>query len=208
MELQVVDKTGKDTGRKVELATSIFGIDVNDHAIYLDVKQFLANQRQGTHKTKDKSEIVGSTRKLKKQKGTGTARAGSIKSGVFRGGGRFFGPKPRNYSFKLNTKLKQVARRSALTYKANAGDITLLEEVKFDAAKTKDLISLEKALNVTDNKSLFVLADNDKNFYLSSRNLKKSQVLTVNELNTYSVLNADKLIFTENAIAKLNDLLG
>ncbi len=208
MELQVVDKTGKDTGRKVELATSIFGIDVNDHAIYLDVKQFLANQRQGTHKTKDKSEIVGSTRKLKKQKGTGTARAGSIKSGVFRGGGRFFGPKPRNYSFKLNTKLKQVARRSALTYKANAGDITLLEEVKFDAAKTKDFISLEKALNVTDNKSLFVLADNDKNFYLSSRNLKKSQVLTVNELNTYSVLNADKLIFTENAIAKLNDLLG
>jgi large subunit ribosomal protein L4 len=208
MELQVVDKTGKDTGRKVELATSIFGIDVNDHAIYLDVKQFLANQRQGTHKTKDKSEIVGSTRKLKKQKGTGTARAGRIKSGVFRGGGRFFGPKPRNYSFKLNTKLKQVARRSALTYKANAGDITLLEEVKFDAAKTKDLISLEKALNVTDNKSLFVLADNDKNFYLSSRNLKKSQVLTVNELNTYSVLNADKLIFTENAIAKLNDLLG
>lgn len=208
MELQVVDKTGKDTGRKVELATSIFGIDVNDHAIYLDVKQFLANQRQGTHKTKDKSEIVGSTRKLKKQKGTGTARAGSIKSGVFRGGGRFFGPKPRNYSFKLNTKLKQVARRSALTYKANAGDITLLEDVKFDAAKTKDLISLEKALNVTDNKSLFVLADNDKNFYLSSRNLKKSQVLTVNELNTYSVLNADKLIFTENAIAKLNDLLG
>jgi large subunit ribosomal protein L4 len=208
MELQVVDRTGKDTGRKVELATSIFGIDVNDHAIYLDVKQFLANQRQGTHKTKDKSEIVGSTRKLKKQKGTGTARAGSIKSGVFRGGGRFFGPKPRNYSFKLNTKLKQVARRSALTYKANAGDITLLEDVKFDAAKTKDLISLEKALNVTDNKSLFVLADNDKNFYLSSRNLKKSQVLTVNELNTYSVLNADKLIFTENAIAKLNDLLG
>lgn len=208
MELQVVDKTGKDTGRKVELATSIFGIDVNDHAIYLDVKQFLANQRQGTHKTKDKSEIVGSTRKLKKQKGTGTARAGSIKSGVFRGGGRFFGPKPRNYSFKLNTKLKQVARRSALTYKANAGDITLLEEVKFEAAKTKDFISLEKALNVTDNKSLFVLADNDKNFYLSSRNLKKSQVLTVNELNTYSVLNADKLIFTENAIAKLNDLLG
>jgi large subunit ribosomal protein L4 len=208
MELQVVDKTGKDTGRKVELATSIFGIDVNDHAIYLDVKQFLANQRQGTHKTKDKSEIVGSTRKLKKQKGTGTARAGSIKSGVFRGGGRFFGPKPRNYSFKLNTKLKQVARRSALTYKANAGDITLLEDVKFDAAKTKDLISLEKALNVTDNKSLFVLADNDKNFYLSSRNLKKSQVLTVNELNTYSVLNADKLIFTENAISKLNDLLG
>jgi large subunit ribosomal protein L4 len=208
MELQVVDKTGKDTGRKVELATSIFGVDVNDHAIYLDVKQFLANQRQGTHKTKDKSEIVGSTRKLKKQKGTGTARAGSIKSGVFRGGGRFFGPKPRNYSFKLNTKLKQVARRSALTYKANAGDITLLEDVKFDAAKTKDLISLEKALNVTDNKSLFVLADNDKNFYLSSRNLKKSQVLTVNELNTYSVLNADKLIFTENAIAKLNDLLG
>ncbi len=208
MELQVVDKTGKDTGRKVELAASIFGIDVNDHAIYLDVKQFLANQRQGTHKTKDKSEIVGSTRKLKKQKGTGTARAGSIKSGVFRGGGRFFGPKPRNYSFKLNTKLKQVARRSALTYKANDGDITLLEDVKFDAAKTKDFIALEKALNVSDNKSLFVLAENDKNFYLSSRNLKKSQVLTVNELNTYSVLNADKLILTENAVAKLNDLLG
>jgi len=208
MELQVVDKTGKDTGRKVELATSIFGVDVNDHAIYLDVKQFLANQRQGTHKTKDKSEIVGSTRKLKKQKGTGTARAGSIKSGVFRGGGRFFGPKPRDYSFKLNAKLKQVARRSALTYKANDGDITLLEELKFDSAKTKDFISLEKALNVTDNKSLFVLAENDKNLYLSSRNLKKSKVLLVNELNTYSVLNADKLIITENAIAKLNDLLG
>ena len=163
---------------------------------------------KGTHKTKDKSEIVGSTRKLKKQKGTGTARAGSIKSGVFRGGGRFFGPKPRNYSFKLNTKLKQVARRSALTYKAKDGDITLLEDVKFDAARTKDFIALEKALNVTDNKSLFVLAENDKNFYLSSRNLKKSQVLTVNELNTYSVLNADKLILTENAVEKLNDLLG
>ncbi len=208
MELQVVDRTGKDTGRKLELSSSVFGVEVNDHAIYLDVKQYLANQRQGTHKTKDKSEIVGSTRKIKKQKGTGTARAGSIKSGVFRGGGRFFGPKPRDYSFKLNTKLKQVARRSALTYKANGGDITLLEDVKYDGIKTKDFISLEKALNVADAKSLFVLAENDKNLYLSSRNLRKSQVIIVNDLNTYSVLNADKLILTENAVAKLNDLLG
>jgi large subunit ribosomal protein L4 len=208
MELQVVDIKGKATGSAVTLAENVFGVEANDHAIYLDVKQYLANQRQGTHKSKDKSEIVGSTRKLKKQKGTGTARAGSIKSGIFRGGGRFFGPKPRDYSFKLNKKLKDVARRSALSYKAKGEEIILLEDFSFSAPKTKDFLAVTAALNVANTKTLFVLGNEDKNFYLSSRNIKSSQVMNVADVNTYAVLNADKLVLTTSAATKLNELLG
>ena len=208
MELQVVDRTGKDTGRKVELAAGVFGIEANDNAIYLDVKQYLANQRQGTHKSKELNEIKGSTRKIKKQKGTGTARAGSIKSGVFRGGARMFGPKPRDYSFKLNKKLKDLARKSALTYKATEGAIVLLEDSKFETANTKDFLKVYSDLGLSNSKTLFVLADDDKNFYLSSRNVKSSAVINVSDINTYSVLNAQKLVITEKAVSKLNELLG
>jgi large subunit ribosomal protein L4 len=208
MELQVVDRTGKDTGRKVELAAGVFGVEANDNAIYLDVKQYLANQRQGTHKSKELNEIKGSTRKLKKQKGTGTARAGSIKSGVFRGGARMFGPKPRDYSFKLNKKLKDLARKSALTYKATEGAIVLLEDAKFESAKTKDFLKVSSDLGVSSTKTLYVLAEDDKNFYLSSRNVKSSSVINVADINTYQVLNAQKLVITEKAVSKLNDLLG
>jgi large subunit ribosomal protein L4 len=208
MELQVVDRAGKDTGRKVELAEGVFGVEANDNAIYLDVKQYLANQRQGTHKSKELNEIKGSTRKIKKQKGTGTARAGSIKSGVFRGGARMFGPKPRDYSFKLNKKLKDVARKSALSYKATDGAILLLEDSKFESAKTKDFLKLSSDLGLSTTKTLYVLAEDDKNFYLSSRNLKKSSVINVLDINTYQVLNAEKLVITEKAVSKLNELLG
>lgn len=208
MELQVVDRTGKDTGKKVELAAGVFGIEANDHAIYLDVKQYLANQRQGTHKSKELNEIKGSTRKLKKQKGTGTARAGSIKSGVFRGGARMFGPKPRNYSFKLNKKLKDLAKKSALSYKATEGSIILLDNAKFEAAKTKEFLKVTAALGVAGSKNLFVVDAEDKNFFLSSRNVKSSNVISVDDVNTYAVLNAQKLIMTEGAVSKLNELLG
>jgi large subunit ribosomal protein L4 len=208
MELQVVDIKGQATGRAVTLSDAVFGVDANDHAIYLDVKQYLANQRQGTHKSKDKSEIVGSTRKLKKQKGTGTARAGSIKSGLYRGGGRFFGPKPRDYSFKLNKKLKEVAKRSALSYKAKGQEIILIEEPSFSTPKTKEFLNCSSALKVSGSKTLFVLGDDDKNFYLSSRNLSSVQVMNVADVNTYSVLNADKLVLTEAAAVKLNEILG
>ena len=208
MELQVVDRTGKDTGRKVELAANVFGVEANDNAIYLDVKQYLANQRQGTHKSKELNEIKGSTRKIKKQKGTGTARAGSIKSGVFRGGARMFGPKPRDYSFKLNKKLKTVAKRSALSYKALEGAIILLEDSKFESAKTKEFLKVTSDLGLNDTKTLFVLAEDDKNFYLSSRNVKSSKVINVTDINTYAVLDAQKLVISEKAISKLNELLG
>lgn len=208
MELQVVDRTGKDTGRKVELSAGVFGIEVSDNSIYLDVKQYLANQRQGTHKSKELNEIKGSTRKIKKQKGTGTARAGSIKSGVFRGGARMFGPKPRDYSFKLNKKLKDLARKSALTYKATEGAIVLLEDSKFESANTKDFLKVSADLGLDKTKTLYVLAEDDKNFYLSSRNVKFSSVINVSDINTYQVLNAQKLVITENAVSKLNELLG
>jgi large subunit ribosomal protein L4 len=208
MELQVVDRTGKDTGRKVELSAGVFGIEVSDNSIYLDVKQYLANQRQGTHKSKELNEIKGSTRKIKKQKGTGTARAGSIKSGVFRGGARMFGPKPRDYSFKLNKKLKDLARKSALTYKATEGAIVLLEDSKFESANTKDFLKVSADLGLDQTKTLYVLAEDDKNFYLSSRNVKSSSVINVSDINTYQVLNAQKLVITEKAVSKLNELLG
>ena len=177
MKVAVLDITGKDTGRKVELSKDVFGIEPNDHAIYLDVKQYLANQRQGTHKSKERAEISGSTRKIKKQKGTGTARAGSIKSGVFRGGGRMFGPRPRDYSFKLNKNLKRLARKSALSIQANDKNVIVIEDFSFETPKTKNFLDVLKALELDTKKSLFVLGNENANVYLSSRNLKKSKVI-------------------------------
>jgi large subunit ribosomal protein L4 len=208
MKLAVLDITGKDTGRKVELSKDVFGIEPNDHAIYLDVKQFLANQRQGTHKSKERAEIVCSTRKIKKQKGTGTARAGSIKSGVFRGGGRMFGPRPRNYSFKLNKNLKRLARKSALSIQANDKNLVVVEDFNFENPKTKNFTNVLKALNLDSIKSLFVLDVDNNNVYLSSRNLRKSKVINSSEINTYGVLNANKIILTEGALEGINSHLS
>jgi len=200
MELTVLNISGKETGKKVKLKKSIFDIEPNDHAIYLDVKQFMANRRQGTHKAKERSDIQGSTRKIKRQKGTGTARAGSIKSPIFRGGGRTFGPRPRNYGFKLNKKLKQVARKSALTYKAKSKAIVVVEDFNLEAPKTKDYISMLENLKLSDNKSLVVLNEPNKNIYLSSRNLPSSKVMTVSELNTYEIMNATNVVFMESSL--------
>jgi len=208
MEVKVLNVSGKETGAKVQLSESIFGIEPNDHAIYLDVKQYLANQRQGTHKAKQRNEIAGSTRKLYKQKGTGGARAGSIKSPLFNGGGRVFGPQPRDYSFKLNKKLKSLARKSALSYKAKDNSIVVLEDFSFDSIKTKNYIKLVADLNVTDVKTLLVLGTANENVYLSSRNLKKSKVITVDQLNTYDVLNAGKLLLTTGALKTLEEALA
>ena len=208
MEVKVLNLSGKETGAKVQLPESVFGIEPNDHAIYLDVKQFLANQRQGTHKSKQRNEIAGSTRKLYKQKGTGGARAGSVKSPLFNGGGRVFGPQPRDYSFKLNKKLKSLARRSALTYKAQDNNIVIVEDFSFDAVKTKSYVQFVADLNVTDVKTLLVLAAADNNVYLSSRNLKKAKVITVDQLNTYDVLNAGKLLLTAGALKTLEGALA
>lgn len=208
MEVKVLDRSGKETGAKVQLPDAIFGVKPNDHAIYLDVKQYLANQRQGTHKSKERNEIAGSTRKIHKQKGTGGARAGSIKSPIFKGGGRVFGPQPRDYSFKLNKKLKTVARRSALSYKAINNNILVLEDVQFDSIKTKAFIELVTALNIANEKTLLVLPVVDKNIYLSSRNLKKAKVITADQLNTYDVLNAGKLVLTTGAVKKLEEALA
>ena len=205
MEVNVVNVTGKETGAKVQLSESIFGIEPNDHAIYLDVKQYLANQRQGTHKSKQRNEIAGSTRKLYKQKGTGGARAGSIKSPLFNGGGRVFGPQPRDYSFKLNKKLKVLARRSALSYKAKESSIVVLEDFNFDSIKTKNFIQLTADLNVTNEKTLLVLGAANNNVYLSSRNLNKTKVITADQLNTYDVLNAGKLLLTTGALKTLEE---
>jgi large subunit ribosomal protein L4 len=207
MELAVLKHNGEETGRKVTLSEDIFGVEPNDHAIYLDVKQFLANQRQGTHKSKERNEIAGSTKKIKKQKGTGGARAGSIKSPVFRGGGRIFGPRPRNYSFKLNKKLKQVARKSALTYKVRENSLIILENVSFDSPKTKDYIAFLSGLSMTENKTLLVLPEDNKNVYLSSRNLPKAKVVSVNDVNTYDLLNADNLMLCEGSVSILETLL-
>lgn len=200
MEIAVLDLNGKETGRKANLSNSVFAIEPNNHAVYLDVKQYLANQRQGTHKSKERAEISGSTRKIKKQKGTGTARAGSIKSGVFRGGGRMFGPRPRNYTMKLNKNVKRLARRSALSIKANEKSIVVLEDFNFDAPKTKNFTNVLKALDLQNKKSLFVLGDSNNNVYLSSRNLKGSEVITSSELSTYKILNANRVIFLEGAL--------
>jgi large subunit ribosomal protein L4 len=206
MELSIVNITGKDTGKKVTLNDSIFKIEPNDHAIYLDVKQYMANKRQGTHKSKERAEIAGSTRKIKRQKGTGTARAGSIKSPIFRGGGRVFGPKPRDYSFKLNKKVKQLARKSALTLKANDNNIKILEEFNFEAPKTKEFVNLRNNLEVADKKVLLVLSEQNKNIYLSSRNLKDVKVVNVSDLATYDIVNASILLFAENSIEPLHKM--
>jgi large subunit ribosomal protein L4 len=209
MEVNVLNVSGKETGAKVQLPESVFGIEPNDHAIYLDVKQYLANQRQGTHKAKQRNEIAGSTRKLYKQKGTGGARAGSVKSPLFNGGGRVFGPQPRDYSFKLNKKLKSLARKSALSYKAKDNNILVLEDFNFDTIKTKNYIKLQADLNVTNDKTLLVVAGaENNNVYLSSRNLKKTKVISVEQLNTYDVLNAGKLLLTTGAVKTLEEALA
>jgi large subunit ribosomal protein L4 len=205
MEVKVVNISGVETGAKVQLPEAIFGIEPNDHAIYLDVKQYLANQRQGTHKSKQRNEIAGSTRKLHKQKGTGGARAGSIKSPLFNGGGRIFGPQPRDYSFKLNKKLKALARKSALSYKAKDNNIVVLEDFNFDTVKTKNYAKFLADNKVGAEKTLLVLPAVNNNVYLSSRNLKKAKVVTADQLNTYDVLNAGKLLLTTGSVKTLEE---
>ncbi|MBU2997063.1 50S ribosomal protein L4 [Cellulophaga baltica] len=200
MKVAVLDIKGKETGRKVELSDSVFAIEPNKHAVYLDVKQYLAHQRQGTHKAKERAEIAGSTRKIKKQKGTGTARAGSIKSPVFRGGGRIFGPRPKDYKQKLNKNLKRLARKSALTIKSGEKAIVVVEDFNFEAPKTKDFKNVLKSLGLENKKSLFVLGESNNNVYLSSRNLKGSEVVTNSELSTYKILNANSIVLLEGSL--------
>ncbi|MDR1380044.1 MAG: 50S ribosomal protein L4 [Tannerella sp.] len=207
MELNVLNKKGEDTGRTVTLNDAVFGIEPNDHAIYLDVKQHQANCRQGTHKSKERSEITGSTRKLIRQKGSGGARRGDIKSPVLVGGGRVFGPKPRDYSFKLNKKVKVLARKSALSYKAKEDAITVVEDFTLDAPKTKDFVTFMKDLKLDGKKILLVLPENNKSVYLSARNLKSADIVTVSELNTYKVLNAASLLLSESSIAIIEENL-
>lgn len=204
MELSVYNIKGEDTGRKVTLNDSIFGIEPNDHAIYLDVKQYLANQRQGTHKSKERSEISGSTKKLGRQKGGGGARRGDINSPVLVGGARVFGPKPRNYGFKLNKKLKQLARKSALAYKAAQGEIVIVDNIQFDAPKTREFVQMTNNLKINDKKSLVILPEANKFVYLSARNLQKTNVITVSELNTYTILNCNAVVLTEATLAGID----
>ncbi|MDR0393487.1 MAG: 50S ribosomal protein L4 [Puniceicoccales bacterium] len=206
MELSILNIKGEDTGKKVSLNDAVFGIEPNNHAIYLDVKQYMANQRQGTHKAKGRSEVAGSTRKLGRQKGGGGARPGDIKSPVRVGGGRIFGPVPRDYNFKLNKKVKQLARKSALSHKAKDGAITIVESFTFDAPKTKDFVTMTKSLQVADKKPLFILSETNKNVYLSARNLASVKVLTVSELNTYAILNAKTLVLTEDAVTAVEQI--
>ncbi len=208
MEVKVLDIKGKDTGRKVQLSDSVFGIEPNKHAVYLDVKQYLANQRQGTHKAKERAEVAGSTRKIKKQKGTGTARAGSAKNPLFKGGGTVFGPRPRSYSFKLNKSLKRLARRSAFSLKAKESNILVVEDFTFDTPNTKNFLSVLSALGLENKKSLFVLGDSNKNVYLSSRNLKASSVVTNSEISTYAILNANNLVLLEGSLEGIEDNLS
>jgi large subunit ribosomal protein L4 len=206
MEIKVLNTAGQETGRTVTLDEQIFGIEPSDHAIYLDVKQILANKRQGTHSAKERGEVSGSTRKLKKQKGTGTARAGSVKSPVFRGGGRVFGPRPRSYDFKLNKKVKSLARKSALTYKALEEAILVIEDFNFETPKTREMVQISNNLKINDKKSLFVLPEENKNIYLSSRNLQAVSVITASELNTYQILNAKKVVVLESSVSKIEEL--
>ena len=208
MKVAVIDINGKETGRKADLSKAVFGIEPNNHAVYLDVKQYLANQRQGTHKSKERAEIKGSTRKIKKQKGTGTARAGSIKSPIFKGGGRIFGPRPRSYSFKLNKNLKKLARKSALSIKAGEKEITVVEDFSFDSVKTKNFTAVLKSLGLENKKSLFVLGESNKNVYLSSRNLKSSEVITCSELSTYKILNANNVVLLEGSLKEIETNLS
>ena len=207
MKISVLDSKGKSTGREVTLPKDIYAIEPNEHALYLDVKQYLANQRQGTHKAKERADITGSTRKIKKQKGTGTARAGSIKSGVFRGGGRIFGPRPRDYDVKLNKKLKKLARKSALSLKAKEKAITIVEDFDFKTPKTKKFIDVLKALKIEDKKSLLIFGKNN-NVYLSSRNFKGSDVVTSSEVSTYKILNAKQLVMSESSLNSINENLS
>ena len=200
MEAKVLDINGKETGRTVVLSDDIFGIEPNKNAVYLDVKQYLANQRQGTHKAKERNEVTGSTRKIKKQKGTGTARAGSVKNPLFKGGGTIFGPRPRSYSFKLNKGLKRLARKSAIALKTKESNLIVVENFSFDAPSTKNMINVLNALGLQNKKSLIVLGDSNKNVYLSSRNLQATSVVTNSELSTYAILNAQKLVLTEGSI--------
>jgi large subunit ribosomal protein L4 len=208
MEVKVIDINGKDTGRKVQLSDSVFGIEPNNHAVYLDVKQYLANQRQGTHKAKERAEVAGSTRKIKKQKGTGTARAGSKKSPLFKGGGTVFGPRPRSYSFKLNKTVKRLARKSAFSLKVKESNLVVVEDFNFETPNTKNFINVLKALGLENKKSLFVLGDSNKNVYLSSRNLKASSVVTNSELSTYEILNANNLVLLEGSLEGIEENLS
>ena len=208
MELAVLNTQGQETGRKVVLSDAVFGVEANDHAIYLDVKQFLADQRQGTHKAKQRNEVAGSTRKLKRQKGTGGARCGSIKSPLFPGGGRIFGPVPRDYSFKLNKKLKRLARRSALTYKAQAGAISVIENLQMEAPKTKQVVALTEALKVSNKKVLLVLPEDNVNLQLSCRNIPSVKPILAANINTYEVMNANVLVMVEGAENVLNVMLA
>ncbi|KPM31418.1 50S ribosomal protein L4 [Croceitalea dokdonensis DOKDO 023] len=208
MKVAILDIKGKDTGRKVELSEEVFGIEPNEHAIYLDVKQYLAHQRQGTHKAKERAEIAGSTRKIKKQKGTGTARAGSIKSPVFRGGGRIFGPRPKDYSQKLNKNVKRLARKSALSSKAKDKALIVVEDFNFDIPKTKSFVEVLSALGVGNKKSLVVLGDTNNSVYLSSRNFKGAEVVKSSELSTYEILNANSVVVLESAVAGIESNLS
>lgn len=208
MELSVFNTQGQETGKKVTLSDDIFGITPNEHVMWLDVKQYLANRRQGTHKSKERAEIARSTRKIKRQKGTGGARAGSIKSPLFRGGGRVFGPRPRDYSFKLNKKVKSLARMSALASKAKDSAVTVVEDFSFDAIKTKSYVSFLNAFSLLGTKTLLVLPEGNENVYLSSRNIQKANVLTADQLTTYALLNADRLLIVEGAVAKLESLFN
>lgn len=208
MKVAVLNIKGEETGREINLDKSVFGIEPNEHAVYLDVKNYLANQRQGNAKTKERGEIQGSTRKIKKQKGTGTARAGSIKSPIFRGGGTIFGPKQRDYGFKLNKKVKKLASKSVLSSRAKEKAIQVLEDFSFEAPKTKEFISLLNNLSVSDKKSLLLVTDKNKNVFLSSRNLKKAHVSTVDEVNTYDLINAERLILCEGTLDQLKERLN
>lgn len=208
MDLAVVKHSGEDTGRKVSLSSEIFGIEPNDHAIYLDVKSILANKRQGTAKSKQRAEIKGSSKKIKKQKGTGSARAGNIKNPLFRGGGRIFGPQPRDYSFKLNKKVKDLARKSALAYKVKDNAIAVLEDFDFETPKTKQYLSLLSALSVADKKTLLILGENKQNIVLSGRNIKNTKVITASQLNTYDLMNADQLILVESGVELISNILN
>ena len=208
MELKIVNLEGQEVDRTIELNDSVFNIEPNDHAIYLDVKQFRANSRQGTHKAKERADIVGSTRKLRKQKGSGAARVGSIKNPLFRGGGRVFGPRPRSYEHKLNRKLKQLARRSALTYKIRDNEIIVIEDFNMDTPSTKQMIVIKENLKINDKKSLFVFENKNNNVYLSSRNLKDTTVITANDLNTYRILDNKNIILTESTVKFINKNLG
>jgi large subunit ribosomal protein L4 len=208
MDLTILKYSGENTGRKVSLSDAVFAIEPNDHAIYLDVKSYLANQRQGTHKSKQRNEITGSSKKIKKQKGTGGARAGNIKNPQFKGGGRVFGPQPRDYSFKLNKKVKDLARKSALTYKAKESAIAVLEDFTFDNPKTKQYLGLLSSLSLADKKTLLVLPEANKNVVLSGRNIPNAKITTASQVNTYDVMNADNVIFVESSIDKIVNLLS